>query len=81
VNKMTGFPAARLRFANRGRIALGAPADIVVFDPATIRDRSTFTDQFQYPDGIVAVLVNGVFALRDRSRTTLRSGVSVRPST
>ena len=68
VHKMTGKTAARLRLADRGRVAAGAAADLVVFDPATVLDRATFEEPFQYPAGIPHVVVNGVIALRDGER-------------
>jgi N-acyl-D-amino-acid deacylase len=43
-------------------------ADVVVFDPATIADRATFEEPFQYPVGIASVIVNGVVAFRDGQR-------------
>lgn len=79
LRKMTSLPAARLRLADRGRIATGLAADIVVFDPDTIADRATFEQPFQYPAGIAAVVVNGVIALRDGERSARRSGRALRP--
>lgn len=80
IHKMTGAPAARLRFGDRGRLAPGAAADVVVFDPATVEDRATFADPFAYPVGIDTVIVNGVIALRQGARTPDHRGVPVRPS-
>ncbi len=60
VRKMTSLPAGRLGLADRGRIATGAWADIVVFDPNTILDKATYEEPHQYPEGIPFVLVNGV---------------------
>ena len=77
---MTSLPASRLRLGSRGRIALGASADIVVFDPATVTDRATFDAPFQYPTGINVVIVNGVVALRDGQRSFLGSGRPLRAS-
>jgi N-acyl-D-amino-acid deacylase len=79
VHKMSGFPAARLRLADRGRVAQGLAADLVVFDPAVVADRATFEDPFQYPVGIPAVVVNGEVALRGGERTPARPGRFVRP--
>ncbi|HEY0243526.1 MAG TPA: D-aminoacylase [Gemmatimonadaceae bacterium] len=80
IRKMTSLPASRLRLGSRGRIALGASADIVVFDPATVTDRATFDAPFQYPTGINVVIVNGVVALRDGQRSFLGSGRPLRAS-
>ena len=63
VRKMTAMPAARLGLRDRGRVAEGAFADLVVFDPATVADRGTFEAPHQYPVGIDVVLVNGVVAV------------------
>lgn len=79
IYKMTGFPAARVKLRDRGRLAPGAAGDVVVFDPATVTDRATFTDPFQYPDGIRAVIVNGEVALLDNHRSTVGSGRALRP--
>ncbi len=79
VHKMTGQPASRLRLADRGRIAPGLAADVVVFDPSTVADRATFADPYQYPTGIDLVLVNGEIAMRSGERTAARSGGVVRP--
>ena len=80
IHKISGFPASRIGLADRGRLAAGMAADVVVFDPATIADRATFAEPFQYPAGIDAVFVNGTIALRDGQRTTQRRGRALRPS-
>jgi N-acyl-D-amino-acid deacylase len=54
-------------------------ADVVVFDPATIRDNATFEEPRRSPDGIRAVLVNGVPAAEDGRLTGARAGGVVRP--
>ena len=59
VRKMTSLPADRLGMTERGRIAEGAAADLVLFDPAMVIDRATFEQPHQYPDGIPFVIVNG----------------------
>ena len=64
---MTSMPAALLGLANRGRIAEGMCADLVVFDPTTVVDRATYEQPHQYPEGIEYVVVNGVVAV-DRGR-------------
>jgi N-acyl-D-amino-acid deacylase len=80
IRKMTSLPASRLRLGTRGRIALGAAADIVIFDPSTVADRATFDAPFQYPTGINIVIVNGVVALRDGQRAPAGSGRALRAS-
>ncbi|MGH7663587.1 MAG: N-acyl-D-amino-acid deacylase family protein [Gemmatimonadaceae bacterium] len=79
IHKMSGFPAARAGLTGRGLLAPGYAADVVVFDPATVSDRATFADPFQYPVGIRHVLVNGVPAMRDGERLTQRAGHVLRP--
>jgi N-acyl-D-amino-acid deacylase len=59
VHKMTGASAARLGLADRGRLADGLKADVVVFDPATVRALATYDDPRQFPAGIPFVIVNG----------------------
>jgi N-acyl-D-amino-acid deacylase len=78
VAKMTAMPAQRLRLAGRGRIAVGAWADLVLFDPATVADRATFEDPFQYPAGIPTVVVNGTIALREGQRVGKGCGKALR---
>lgn len=65
VHKMTGLAAEHVGFTDRGRIAVGLAADLVLFDPATIADRSTFADPSAAPVGIARVWVNGTEVLRD----------------
>ncbi len=77
---MTGKTAARLRLADRGRIAAGAAADLVVFDPATVLDKATFEAPFQYPAGIPHVVVNGAIALRDGQRVGTGAGKGLKPA-
>jgi N-acyl-D-amino-acid deacylase len=78
VHKMTAMPAAKLRLKDRGKLAQGAYADIVVFDPATVADRATFEQPFAYPVGIAHVIVNGVLVLRDAEHTGSLPGRVVR---
>lgn len=59
VRKMTSLPAARVRLADRGRIAPGMKADLVLFNPQTVIDRSTFEDPQKLSEGIELVVVNG----------------------
>jgi len=59
VRKMTSLPAARMGLTDRGRIAVGMKADLVLFDPATVIDRSTFDNPKLRARGIHSVFVNG----------------------
>lgn len=74
VHKMTGMPAQRFGLTGRGRISEGAYADLVLFDPETIRDTATFSDPICRAEGIAAVWVNGVLSYQDRDATGPRSG-------
>ncbi len=72
--KMTGFPAQRLGLCDRGVIAEGNAADMVVFNPETVIDIATFEDPHQYPEGIPHVLVAGVPIVLDGRHTGERPG-------
>ena len=74
VHKMTQMPAQRLRLADRGVLRVGAAADVVVFDAATVKDQATFTEPHQYPRGIETVLVNGTVAVDGGKATGVRAG-------
>ncbi|MGE0329221.1 MAG: amidohydrolase family protein [Ramlibacter sp.] len=68
VHKMTGLPARRFGLRGRGLISEGYCADLVVFDPATVRDNATYQNPTAPPSGIHAVIVNGRLAqLRGRA--------------
>ena len=68
IHKMTALPASRVRLTDRGRLAVGLAADVVVFDPSSVEDRATYEQPFQYPTGLDAVVVNGVVALQEGQR-------------
>ena len=59
IRKMTGKPAEALGMKDRGLISEGLAADIVVFDPQTVRDTADYSDPIRFPEGIEHVLVNG----------------------
>jgi len=70
IRKLANQPAERLEgfapaFERKGRIRVGADADLTVFDPATVIDRATFEDSHQASEGIPFVLVEGTFVVRD----------------
>jgi N-acyl-D-aspartate/D-glutamate deacylase len=74
VRKMTSLPARRLGLQDRGLIRVGMKADLVVFDPATVRDTATFENPLAYPEGIPCVVVNGKVVLDAGKRTRQRPG-------
>ncbi|MHB1004224.1 MAG: N-acyl-D-amino-acid deacylase family protein [Chloroflexota bacterium] len=78
VRKMTAVPAARLGLGDRGVIREGAAADVVVFDPATVRDLATYAEPRQFPVGIEHVVVNGVLAVDSGNPTGARAGQVLR---
>jgi hypothetical protein len=65
LRKMTLMPAQRINQPDKGRVKVGADADITVFDPARVIDRATFENPAQFSEGIPYVLVNGVFVVRN----------------
>ena len=65
VRKMTSLAASRAGLSDRGAIRAGMKADLVIFDPKTIRDVSTYEDPHHFSEGISAVIVNGTPVLRD----------------
>ena len=78
IRKMTALPAGMLNLPDRGTIAAGKWADLVIFDPATVRDTATFENPFSYPQGIDTVIVNGQVVLDEGTHTGTRSGKVLR---
>jgi len=78
IHKLSGFPAARARLKDRGLLAPGMAADVVVFDPGSVADQATYSQPFAYATGVRAVLVNGALALRDGERGPHRAGRALR---
>ncbi len=74
VHKMTGLAAAALDLQDRGRLAPGCYADLVVFEPDTVLDRATYAQPHQFPAGIRHVFVNGAPVVRDGQPTGARPG-------
>jgi N-acyl-D-amino-acid deacylase len=72
------MPADNLSLKDRGRVRVGGFADLVVFDPATVADHSTYDQPAQLATGIADVMVNGRFALRDGQPTGAATGRVVR---
>src|SRR5690606_38174432 len=80
VHKMTGMVAKKLGLPDRGVIRPGARADLVLFDPDGVEDRSSYSDPRQPPRGITHVFVNGAWTVRNGKHTCARAGrVLARP--
>jgi dihydroorotase/N-acyl-D-amino-acid deacylase len=75
---MSRLPADRINLTDRGRITIGAKADIAVLDPEAIRDLATFGDPHQYATGAHHVFVNGVAVLLNGEMTGSRPGQILR---
>ncbi len=78
IHHLTGRPARRLRLTDRGLVREGYHADLVLFDPATVRDTATFDDPRQQAEGIPYVFVNGEPVIDDGRRTDALPGGAVR---
>jgi N-acyl-D-amino-acid deacylase len=78
IRKSTSLPAKQMGFSDRGSIALGNWADLVVFDPENIIDRATFQKPHQYPTGITYVIVNGIVTVKNGHITGARPGQVLR---
>lgn len=78
IRRLTSYAADRVGIADRGRIAPGMAADLVVFDPGALADHTTLKAPSAPPSGIRHVLVNGAFALRDGEPTGARAGHVIR---
>jgi len=74
IRRMTSLSCDRFGLANRGRIREGDWADLVLFDPATVRDTATYDDPKQEPEGIRLVVVNGQVACEDGRHTGAGAG-------
>ena len=74
IRKMTSMPALRFGLARRGQIAEGCAADLVLFDPETIRDAATFADPVRAAVGIHSVWVNGTLSYTAQGLTGSRAG-------
>ncbi len=78
IRKMSALPAQRLRLTDRGVLKAGMWADIVIFDPATVRDLATFDNPNQLSEGMDYVLVNGVPVIDQRKMTGALPGKVLR---
>jgi N-acyl-D-amino-acid deacylase len=78
IHRLTGLPARNWKLRDRGCLDEGCYADVVVFDPDTIRANATFDQPQQFASGVSAVFVNGVQVLRDGEHTGATPGRFVR---
>ena len=74
IRRLSSFPATNLGIKDRGMLAPGMFADVVVFDPATIADHATYDKPMQFATGVSQVFVNGVQVLRDGEPTGAPAG-------
>ena len=75
---MSKMPAQRIGLKDRGRIEVGAIADIAVMDLDTVQEHASFDQPHQFSTGVNYVLVNGVIVLKDGQMTGNRPGRSLR---
>ena len=69
IRKVTSLPAQRIGLIDRGILRPGMWADVVVFNPQTIRDTATLAEPDQYPEGIEYVLINGQVVIAQGTHT------------
>lgn len=74
VRKVSSFPASRFKLGKRGLLVPGYAADLVVFDPDTIRDTATYQEPIRFPDGISCTIVNGKVTVSGKRHTQERVG-------
>jgi N-acyl-D-amino-acid deacylase len=78
IRKMTGWPATRMRLANRGTITAGNWADVTIFDFDKLQDQATYEKPMEFPTGIEWVLVNGVVTIDHGKHTGAKAGRALR---
>lgn len=78
VYKLAKLPATHIKLQKRGELKVGNYADIVIFDPAKVKDNATFEKPHQYSEGMIYVFVNGVAVLQDAEPTEKKPGVFVK---
>ena len=80
IRKMTSMPADQIGLTDRGRIARGKKADLVVFDAGRVKDEATFDQPHQYASGMPHVMVNGVLVVEAGRHTGAKPGRALRRS-
>lgn len=78
VRKITSLNAAKIGIRDRGLLREGLYADVTIFNPKTVIDKSEYTKPFQYPEGIEYVIVNGEVVLEKRGHTGRKPGKAIR---
>ena len=74
IRKLANLPSKHLKLQKRGELKVGYYADIVIFDPAKVKDNATFDKPHQYSEGMIDVFVNGVQVLKDGEHTGAKPG-------
>ena len=74
IRKLSKLPATNLKLQKRGELKVGNYADIVVFDPATVKDNATFAKPHQYATGVMQVFVNGIQVIKNGEHTNAKPG-------
>ncbi len=74
IRKLTSLPCDNLKIQKRGRLKVGNFADIVIFDPLTIKDKATFEQPHQLSEGVIHVFVNGKQVLKEGKSTNVMTG-------
>jgi len=78
IRKMTSWPAERIGLRDRGVLAKGMAADVVVIDPKEVRDVATFDNPHRFPEGVKYVIVNGAVTIENGKHTKERAGQVIR---
>jgi N-acyl-D-aspartate/D-glutamate deacylase len=79
VHKMTALPASRLALRDRGLLKKGLKADVIIFDPQLVIDRSTMLEPFLEPVGVETVVINGQVVILNGESMGVRPGKVVGP--
>jgi len=74
VHQLSKLPATNLKLEKRGELRVGNYADVVIFDPARVKDNATFAKPHQYAEGVMHVFVNGVQVLKNGEHTGAKPG-------
>jgi N-acyl-D-amino-acid deacylase len=74
IRKMTSLAAEQFRLEKRGVLKKGCFADVVVFDPRTVQEKTSYADPHQLSEGVTTLVVNGVLTIAKRELTGQRNG-------